>query len=91
VVRALEGCAALHGGELVAGEGTTDLHVDARFQPRVVDGLLTGMHQVGSSHRELLRAFAPEALFAAAWDGAERAGYLDHEFGDSCLVLPAAG
>jgi S-adenosylmethionine:tRNA ribosyltransferase-isomerase len=90
VVRALEGCAALHGGELVAGEGTTDLHVDARFRPRVVDGLLTGMHQVGSSHRELLRAFAPEALLAEAWERAERAGYLDHEFGDSCLVLPGA-
>lgn len=87
VVRALEGCARLHGGELVAGEGTTDLRIDARFRPRVVDGLLTGLHEIGSSHRQLMHAFAPEALLARAWSHAEAAGYVDHEFGDVCLVL----
>jgi len=87
VVRALEGCARLHGGELVAGEGTTDLRIDARFRPRVVDGMVTGLHEIGSSHRELLHAFAGEALLARAWSHAEAAGYLDHEFGDVCLVL----
>jgi S-adenosylmethionine:tRNA ribosyltransferase-isomerase len=90
VVRALEGCARLHEGDIVAGEGTTDLRIDARFRPRVVDGLLTGLHEAGSSHRELLQAFAPEALLARAWDHAEASGYLDHEFGDSFLVLPSA-
>ena len=90
VVRALEGCALLHGGELVAGEGTTDLRIDARFVPRVVDGLLTGLHELGSSHRELLQAFAPEPLLARAWTHAEARGYLDHEFGDVCLVLPGS-
>jgi S-adenosylmethionine:tRNA ribosyltransferase-isomerase len=87
VVRALEGCALLHGGELVAGEGTTDLRIDARFRPRIVDGLLTGLHEIGSSHRELMQAFAPEPLLARAWDHAEASGYVDHEFGDECLVL----
>jgi S-adenosylmethionine:tRNA ribosyltransferase-isomerase len=90
VVRALEGCAALHGGQLVAGEGTTDLRIDGRFRPRLVDGLLTGMHEVGSSHRELLRAFAPESLLASAFSHAEAGGYLDHEFGDACLVLSSS-
>jgi S-adenosylmethionine:tRNA ribosyltransferase-isomerase len=88
VVRALEGCARLHRGELAPGEGTTDLRIDARFRPRVVDGLLTGLHEIGSSHRELMRAFAPEPLLARAWTHAEEHGYLDHEFGDACLVLP---
>jgi S-adenosylmethionine:tRNA ribosyltransferase-isomerase len=88
VVRALEGCARLHAGELVAGEGTTDLRIDGRFRPRVVDGLLTGLHELGSSHRELMHAFAPEPLLARAWGHAEERGYLDHEFGDVCLVLP---
>jgi len=88
VVRALEGNARLHGGELVAGEGTTDLHIDACFRPRVVDGLLTGLHELGSSHRQLVQAFAPEPLLARAWAHAEQHGYLDHEFGDACLVLP---
>lgn len=102
VVRALEGSArladlreavacdshALHGGELLPGEGTTDLRIDARFRPRVVDGLLTGLHELGSSHRELTQAFAPEPLLARAWTHAEARGYQDHEFGDVCLVLP---
>jgi len=88
VVRALEGCARAHGGELIAGAGTTDLRVDATFRPRVVDGLLTGLHEAGSSHRELLRAFAAEPLLAAAMRHAEARGYLGHEFGDACLILP---
>lgn len=90
VVRALEGSAIVHGGELVAGEGTTDLHIDARFRPRVVDGLLTGLHELGSSHRGLLQAFAPEPLLARAWCHAEERGYQDHEFGDLCLLLAAS-
>ncbi len=86
VVRALEGCAALHGGELVAGEAVTDLRIDSGFRPRVVDGVLTGLHDVGSSHRELLAAFAPEGLLAQALARADALGYLAHEFGDVCLV-----
>jgi S-adenosylmethionine:tRNA ribosyltransferase-isomerase len=89
VVRALEGCAALHGGELVAGPGTTDLRIDGSFRPRVVDGIVTGMHEVGSSHRDLEHAFVSEALLARAMAHAEESGYLGHEFGDVCLVLPA--
>jgi S-adenosylmethionine:tRNA ribosyltransferase-isomerase len=87
VVRALEGCAALHGGELVAGDGTTDLRIDTHFRPRVVDAVLTGMHESGSSHRELLGAFAPEPLLTASFAHAEARGYLSHEFGDTLLVL----
>jgi S-adenosylmethionine:tRNA ribosyltransferase-isomerase len=87
VVRALEGNALLHGGELVAGEGTTDLRIGPLFRPRVVDGLLTGLHELGSSHRQLMQAFAPERLLARAWTHAEQRGYQDHEFGDVCLIL----
>ncbi|HEV3190842.1 MAG TPA: S-adenosylmethionine:tRNA ribosyltransferase-isomerase [Polyangiaceae bacterium] len=87
VVRALEGCAALHGGELVAGEAVTDLRIAPGFRPRVVDGVLTGLHDVGSSHRELVGAFAPQGLLAEALASADASGYLGHEFGDVCLVL----
>jgi S-adenosylmethionine:tRNA ribosyltransferase-isomerase len=88
VVRALEGCAVLHGGELVAGEGVTDLRIAPGFRPRIVDGVLTGLHDVGSSHRELVGAFAPQRLLAEALANADASGYLGHEFGDVCLVLP---
>jgi S-adenosylmethionine:tRNA ribosyltransferase-isomerase len=87
VVRALEGCAALHGGELVAGEGTTDLRIGERFRRRVVDGILTGLHDAESSHHRLLQAFAPEPLLARALGYADAHGYLGHEFGDACLLL----
>lgn len=87
VVRALEGCAAMHGGELVAGEGITDLRIGPGFRPCVVGGLLSGFHELGSSHRELLQAFAPESLLARAFKHAEESGYLGHEFGDACMIL----
>jgi S-adenosylmethionine:tRNA ribosyltransferase-isomerase len=90
VVRALEGCAVRHGGRLAAGRGTTDLVVGPGYAPRVVDGLLTGFHEPGSSHLGLLRAFVPPPLLEAAYSHAEAEGYRGHEFGDSSLILAAA-
>jgi len=90
VVRALEGQAARHGGRIQAGAGVTDLVIGAGHRPRVVDGLLTGLHEPGSSHFELLQAFAPRDLLAAAHAHAAAHGYLAHEFGDSCLILRAS-
>jgi S-adenosylmethionine:tRNA ribosyltransferase-isomerase len=87
VVRALEGCAAAHAGELVAGEGTTDLRLDAGSKLRVVDGLLTGIHERGTSHFELTQGFVQPELLDRALVHAERTGYVQHEFGDSVLIL----
>jgi S-adenosylmethionine:tRNA ribosyltransferase-isomerase len=90
VVRALEGRALHHGGSLAAGRGTTDLVVGPGFVPQIVDGLLTGFHEPGSSHLGLLRAFVPPSLLDAAYSHAEVKGYRGHEFGDSSLILAAA-
>jgi S-adenosylmethionine:tRNA ribosyltransferase-isomerase len=87
VVRALEGAAARHGGALAAGDGVTDLRVGPGFAPRVVDGLLTGMHDPTTSHFQLLGAFAPAPLLERAFAHAAAVGYLQHEFGDSNLIL----
>jgi S-adenosylmethionine:tRNA ribosyltransferase-isomerase len=65
----------------------TDLLLGPGFVPRVVDGLLSGMHEPGTSHFTLLQAFAPAELLRAATVLAEARGYLGHEFGDSCLLL----
>ena len=86
VVRALEGCVAERGA-LLAGPGVTALRLHAGFMPRVVDGLLTGMHDPSESHFHLLRAFADEAVLLAAWRHAGAAGYQQHEFGDATLLL----
>jgi S-adenosylmethionine:tRNA ribosyltransferase-isomerase len=87
VVRALEGAVA-RWGELRAGEGETTLRLGPGHRPRVVSGLLTGVHGPGESHFELLGAFAPAPLLAAAAAQAEREGYLSHELGEAMLVLP---
>jgi S-adenosylmethionine:tRNA ribosyltransferase-isomerase len=88
VVRALEGCAARHSGKLSEGRGVTGLVITKNFSPRIVDGLLTGIHEPSQSHFRLLRAFADETTLRRAWRHATEMGYLGHEFGDVCLVLP---
>ena len=57
---------------------------------RVVTGLITGWHDPEASHLALLEAVAGPALVRAAYAEADNADYLGHEFGDSCLLLPAA-
>ncbi len=87
VVRALEGAAATHDGRLQATSGVTNLRIGPGFAPRVVSGLLTGIHETDTSHFTLLEAFAPEDLLVTAARHAEEAGYLAHEFGDASLIL----
>jgi len=85
VVRALEG--AFREGRLRPGANRTDLRIGPGFRPRVVTGLLTGLHEPGESHFELLQAFAPRPLLESAIAHARVEGYLGHEFGDSSLIL----
>lgn len=86
VVRALEGCASSHSGALVSGPGETDLRLSARHVPRIVDAVFSGTHEPGSSHFELLEAFAPRELLMRAAEHAHARGYLTHEFGDCCFI-----
>jgi S-adenosylmethionine:tRNA ribosyltransferase-isomerase len=86
VVRALETRALEAGGTLHAGPGHTELRIGPGFSPLVVDGLLSGMHDPAASHYALLQAFAPRSHLDAALQAAERWGYLEHEFGDVCLL-----
>lgn len=85
VVRALEGAAT--EGPLRARSGWTDLRIGAGHRPRVVDALLTGLHQQGETHFELLRAFAPDDALGGALADAEAGDYLTHEFGDAMVVI----
>lgn len=85
VVRALEGSYE-HHGRLLAGAGETSLRIGADFEPRVVTGLLSGMHSPGESHYDLLEAFVDPGLLAAAHRHAQSLGLRDHEFGDKMLI-----
>jgi len=83
VTRALEHAAA-HG--LRAGDGIADQRLGAHTTLRVVDAIISGTYEPGTSHRELLRAFASDAVLARADAELARRGYLTHEFGDSVLI-----
>ncbi|MFZ5894878.1 MAG: S-adenosylmethionine:tRNA ribosyltransferase-isomerase [Myxococcota bacterium] len=85
VVRALESNWLEHG-TLREGGGLARLRLGPGYRRVVVDGLFTGIHTHGTSHFDLLEAFAPRALLDRVERDCERQGYLTHEFGDSCLI-----
>jgi len=91
VVRALETAAVVGGGRLVASQGTTDLVLGPGSTLRVVDGILTGVHEADTSHYRLLEALAPRELLDRAHAFATLGGYQGHEFGDGILLLPECG
>ncbi len=89
VTRALETVAGPDGAVRV-GAGWTELVLGPDRPARVVDGLVTGWHEPAASHLLLLDAVAGPDLVRRAYAAALDRGYLWHEFGDSCLLLPAA-
>jgi S-adenosylmethionine:tRNA ribosyltransferase-isomerase len=87
VVRALESAVGADGSVHCA-RGWTDLVVSADRPPLIVDGLITGWHEPGASHLQMLEAIAGEDLIERCYESALAVGYLWHEFGDSHLILP---
>jgi S-adenosylmethionine:tRNA ribosyltransferase-isomerase len=85
VVRALE-AAANADGSVRAGKGIATGRIEPGTPLRVVDAVLTGIHQPGESHFELLRAFADDARLADASAACIAYRYRAHEFGDSMLL-----
>jgi len=85
VTRALEH-AASRNGSLRAGEGVADQRIGAHTPLRVVDAIVSGTHEPGTSHHELLRAFTSDALLRRAHVELLQRGYRTHEFGDSVLI-----
>jgi S-adenosylmethionine:tRNA ribosyltransferase-isomerase len=85
VVRALEHAAASHGS-VRAGEGLADQRIGSGTRLRVVDAILSGTHEPGTSHYELLRAFVDQKTLERMDQELNAHGYRTHEFGDSVLV-----
>jgi len=88
VTRALEHAASR--GPLRAGDGLADQKLGANTTLRVVDAIVSGTHEPGTSHYELLRAFASDAVLARADAALLANGYRTHEFGDSVWVERSA-
>jgi len=86
VVRALE-AAATDDGHLHGGEGVAKGKIGPTTRLRVVDAILSGTHEPGTSHYELLRAFLEDSTLERATSELIAHDYKTHEFGDSVLIL----
>jgi S-adenosylmethionine:tRNA ribosyltransferase-isomerase len=86
VVRALED-AATENGHLRVGDGIAKGKIGPTTRLRVVDAILSGTHEPGTSHYELLRAFLEDSTLERATAELTARGYKTHEFGDSVLIL----
>jgi S-adenosylmethionine:tRNA ribosyltransferase-isomerase len=87
VVRALE-TAADETGLAHPGQGWTDLVIAPERGLRVIDGLLTGLHEPRATHLAMLAALCGTEHLRLTYAEALRRGYLWHEFGDLHLILP---
>ena len=86
VVRALEH-AADPDGIVRPGEGIATQRIGSLTALRVVDAIVSGTHERGTSHYELLRAFQDDHTLRRMDSEAEAGGYRTHEFGDSIFLL----
>ena len=86
VVRALESVAEADG-RAQSGEGWTDLIITPERGLRVVDAILTGLHEPKASHLSMLEALAGREHLSHAYEAALRERYLWHEFGDLHLIM----
>ncbi|MGH9673427.1 MAG: S-adenosylmethionine:tRNA ribosyltransferase-isomerase [Bryobacteraceae bacterium] len=85
VVRGLEHAAA-PDGSVRAGTGLATQRIGSATRLRVVDAILSGTHEPGTSHYELLHAFADEDTLRRMDEELNMRGYRTHEFGDSIFV-----
>ena len=85
VVRALESAATDPNG-VQSGTGVARQRIGPDSDLRIVDAVLTGMHEPGESHHELLGAFADAPLLRRIHRAAEEGHYRSHEFGDSLMI-----
>jgi S-adenosylmethionine:tRNA ribosyltransferase-isomerase len=86
VVRALEHAAACDD-VVRAGEAVATGRIGPNSRVRIVDAILSGTHEPGSSHYELLRAFVNDATLGRASAALKARGYRTHEFGDFVFVV----
>ena len=88
VVRALEHSASRLGA-VIAGDGIANQRIGAHTRLRVVDAILSGTHEPGTSHYDLLRAFVGESTLRRADRALDHGAFRTHEFGDSVLIFAA--
>jgi len=93
VVRALETVTDSRGATS-PGEGWTDLVITPNRPLRVVNAMITGLHEPRATHLAMIEQVIaaaggdhPSAHIDRAYREAQQRGYLWHEFGDSHLII----
>jgi S-adenosylmethionine:tRNA ribosyltransferase-isomerase len=85
VVRALEHVFGQYGC-VRPGDGLATQKIGINTTIRVVDAIVSGVHERGTSHYELLRAFVGDRHLRRVDQELEVQGYQTHEFGDSVFI-----
>jgi hypothetical protein len=75
----------------VAGIERKERDAVRRTPIHVADTILTGVHQPGERHFELLEAFASDPVLAKISEAFSKHSYRSHEFGDSLLIERGRG
>jgi S-adenosylmethionine:tRNA ribosyltransferase-isomerase len=88
VVRALEH-AARRDGRIQRGPGLADQRLGPGTRLRIVGAILTGVHEPGTSHYQLLRAFVDDPILDRMFDEMAARDFRTHEFGDSVFIEAA--
>jgi S-adenosylmethionine:tRNA ribosyltransferase-isomerase len=89
VVRALEH-AAMRDGVVRSGDGVATERIDSTTSLSIVDAILTGTHEPGTSHHDLLAAFVASETLRRIDVELDAHEYRTHEFGDSLLIEKTA-
>lgn len=85
-LRALEACASLHQGQLVAGYGDTQIFITPGYRFQIVERLLTNFHLPCSTLLMLVSAFAGIDTIQRAYQHAVTARYRFFSYGDAMLI-----
>jgi S-adenosylmethionine:tRNA ribosyltransferase-isomerase len=85
VVRAIEHAAALDG-IVRAADGIADQRIGPSTHLHIVDAILSGTHEPGSSHYALLSAFTDDETLGRIDAELNEHEYRTHEFGDSVFL-----
>ena len=74
---------------VAAGEGLATQRIGPASGLRIVDAILSGVHEPGSSHYELLRAFVSDERLRLVDRELNARDFRIHEFGDSVFIEKA--
>jgi S-adenosylmethionine:tRNA ribosyltransferase-isomerase len=86
VVRALEHAASLFDGVIPPGEYVATQRIGPVSELRIVTAIVSGTHEAGTSHYDLLRAFVDDETLSRIDHELNAQSYRTHEFGDSIFL-----